>query len=119
MLRIDFGNLPVEHPDLAKAFDAISQWTKENPRATFLDLRRLIAKYADISAYSLALALNILVAKRIIKQSYRVIAPTNHVLADGFFDSIDDIPDQMFDTAENRFKTENANVVPVFSEARE
>lgn len=119
MLRIDFGNLRVENPELASAFDTISRWIQDNPRATFIDLRRLVAKFPGVSAYALTLSLRLLVHKGIIKQSYRVVAPTNKVLADGFFDSLDDIPEQMWDTAENPFKTENADIVPVFSEARE
>jgi hypothetical protein len=114
MLPTDFGNLRSEHAELAEVFDLIQRWITANRRASFLDSRRLIAAHREVDPIRMTTALSLLVASGILSQWYGVIAPTNHVLAPDFFESVEDIPYEMFDSAEDRFRTDDADVIPIF-----
>lgn len=114
MLPTDFGNLRNEHPTLAQTFDLIENWITGHPDATFLDVRQLFTDQPTADPLQVTTALSLLVALGRLKVSYRVVATTNNQLTDDSFASAEDIPDEMWDTLEGRFKTQNADVIPVF-----
>lgn len=117
MLPTDFGNLRNDHPALAQTFDLIERWINAHPEATYLDARRLLVDEPAADPIHVTMALSLLVALGRLKVSYRVVAPTNNQFTDESFGSAEDIPDELWDTLEGRFKTQNADVVPVFRAA--
>jgi hypothetical protein len=117
MSPIDFASLPSEHPELRDGFDRLAAWLDTHPSATFLDPRRLARELKGVSPVVIAFTLHVLAEYGKLRRAYRVIAPTNHVLADGTFAAPEEIPARLTDTSDTEFDTAEGDLVQVFTAA--
>jgi hypothetical protein len=114
MLPIDFANSQNDSPTLASTLAQLEGWVKGHPKAKFIDPRRVLSEVEMLTPAALTVALSLLVRKGLLVRKFRVVAPTTQTLADAEFKSIDEIPAELFDTSDNRFRTDDAEVVPIF-----
>ena len=113
-----FENLEVERPELRAALVRLRRWVEQNPQARFLDPRRLASEIHDVSSSDLSTTLTILAQRGRLQRAYKVLAPTNGVLADGSFTSPLDIPPRLKDSCEDWFLTKDGTLVVIFHEAK-
>jgi hypothetical protein len=71
----------------------------------------------SVSPVDLAVVLNTLADKGLLRRRYRVIAPTTRTYTDHLYESPTEIPTELWDTSADPFKTADADVVQVFTEA--
>ncbi len=114
MLPTNFADLSQRFPPLRPALEALEAWIKANPGIAFIDLRLVTGEMRDIDPAELAVALVVLESQGLLREKFGLIAPTNHVLADDFFDSRDDIPPTAYDTTDRSFDTDDAEIVSVY-----
>ena len=114
MLPTNFADLAERQPQLRSALVALVEWIKANPHLDHIDIRRVVSERPDIDTAQLAVALVSLERHGILREKFGLIAPTNHVLTDDFYDSLKDIPPESFDTTDRSFNTDDAEVIPVY-----
>jgi hypothetical protein len=117
MLPIDFGSLASKYPKYEPIFRALNAWIKRNPRARFIDPRRLRSEL-QLDEFDVNGALASLEQSGQLRSKIAVVAPTNHALTDSFFESPEDIPDRLWDTAEDQFFTDDAEIITIYVEGR-
>jgi hypothetical protein len=114
MLPTNFADLSRRLPRLRPALEALERWIRANPSIDFIDLRLVMSEMKDIDPAELAVALVALEKQGILREKFGLIAPTNHALADDFFDSKEDIPPKAYDTTDRSFDTDDAEIVSVY-----
>lgn len=114
MLPNNFDALALRLPRLRQAFNTIGEWIRANPGIDFIDLRLVAAERRDVDPAELAVALVALEKQGVLREKFRLIAPTNHALADDFFDSREHIPRTAYDSTDRSFETDDAEIVSVY-----
>jgi hypothetical protein len=114
MLPTNFAGLSERYPRLRSSFESLEDWIRANPGLDYIDIRRVTSERPDIDASELAVALVALEEQGVLREKFGLIAPTNHVLADDFFDSLEEIPSESYDTTDRSFETDDAEVIPVY-----
>ena len=114
MLPTNFADLAERRPQLRSALNVLLEWIKANPHLDHIDFRRVMSESPEIDAAQLAVAMVALEDCGILCEKFGLIAPTNHVLTDDFFDSLKDIPPTSYDTSDREFPTDDAEVIPVY-----
>lgn len=126
MLPTNFATSRARYPQLATIFDAIEDWARANPQLHYLELGRFRQAKPQLGRAQVAVALSALVEDGILDEMIAVEAPTNYALAiasDGrttaLYESEDEIPDELYDTALTRFETDEGELVPVYRGAED
>lgn len=114
MLPTSFGNLEGERPALEPALSFLSRWFASKPTRPYVDIRELSAARSSLSTFQISEALEALVSKKILKVSFRVIAPTTRTLTADDYQSIEDIPTVLQDNRDDPFETSNAQITQVY-----
>ncbi|WP_169980467.1 hypothetical protein [Tautonia rosea] len=114
MLPTNFADLAERQPQLRSVLDTLAEWIENNPHLDYIDIRRVVSERPGIDTSLLAVALVSLERIGILREKFGLIAPTNHVLADDFYDSLRDIPPESHDTTDRSFDTGDAEVIPVY-----
>ena len=114
MLPTNFADLAERQPKLRSVLVALAEWIEANPHLDHIDIRRVMSERPDIDTSQLAVALVSLERLGVLREKFGLIAPTNYVLADDFYDSLRDIPPESYDTSDRSFDTGNAEVIPVY-----
>ena len=123
MLPTNFAVSRVNYPGLASAFDALEGWIKDHPDLSYLEIDQFRRARPDVGLAQLAVALSALVEDGVFNEEFAVVAPTNGALAltedasrTGFYESEEEIPDELYDTALTSFPTDEGELIPVYRE---
>jgi hypothetical protein len=100
MSLINFDILADEKHELRQVWERMDDWFQRHPTRKYVDVRRLSRDLADISVAKLAVALDLMARRGLLRQVFRVLTPEG-VLLDRDFDSPLDVPDRM----PNRFES--------------
>jgi hypothetical protein len=124
MLPTNFAASRAKYPELATVFDALADWIRANPHLPYMEVSRFRRTAPHLGRAQLAVALAALVEDGVFGERIAVEAPTNHALAltddgrtTGLYESEDEIPDELFDTALTPFETDQGELVPVYQGA--
>ncbi len=117
MLPTNFSDFYDKIPQARPALESLTAWRMANPQIDYIDIRRVVSERPEVNAAQLAFALVVLEKHGLIKGKFGLIAPTNYALADRFFDSLEDIPPRILDTTDRAFRTDNAEVIPIYVSA--
>jgi hypothetical protein len=91
----------------------IQEWIVANPNATFIDPESLVG-VLRIDPADLGRALMALVGQGLLRVRYRAVSPYTHALSEKDFDSPLEVDEELYDTSEQLFRREDAEIVPVF-----
>jgi hypothetical protein len=86
---------------------------KAHPHLPYVDTRR-ITRILKVPPVEILGALALLEKVGELRHAYKVIAPTNHVLTDGIYHTVEEIPEVLRDTSETQFSREEGGILPVY-----
>jgi hypothetical protein len=93
--------------------EAIREWAVKNPRLTHIEPERLFRACSDVPKEALISQLTAWVDAGKLKKSIGVLAPSGSHAAEGYWDSSEDIPGRLHDTADDRFKKDDGKIIHV------
>src|ERR1035438_9003365 len=103
MSQISFEQIASEHPQYRPVFLLIQQWLQANKSRT-IDPRRLARESPNIEPITLASALQLLVQAGLLRQVFKVLAPSGS-LTDEEFEDLTSIPEKLPDRFQ-RYRSE-------------
>lgn len=92
----------------------VENWLNTHGSVRVIDPRRLQKELA-VDSLDLGLIFARFAKTGRVRLRFGVIAPSNHVLAPESFDNPEDIPETLYDSAEDLFSTSDAEIVPLYS----
>lgn len=113
MLHIDFANLQAQHPEYSEAWHGLQNWLTDNPDPTIIDPRVLVRQVGDIPTRELGAALLTLAKEGILRKYYKIAAPSGVLVGDDY-ESLDQIPETLYDRYQRPFDRDQGKVVIVF-----
>jgi hypothetical protein len=116
MLLGDLSNLNFADAALKQIIQQIQAWLDQHQRAKFLD-PAVLEEELKVAPGELSRALMALVQVQKLRVRYKAMSPHSHSLTDKTFDSPLEIDEELYDSGENQFRREDAEIVPIFVEA--
>jgi hypothetical protein len=117
MWLINFADLRDRNPHLSDAFNAIESWLKKHPRIRHIEPVRVLRSCPTLDPWELSVAFALLVDIGWLKPVYGVVAP-NQTLSKGFYDSVREIPETLYDTFDEPFQRDEGELVTVYREKK-
>jgi hypothetical protein len=114
MLPNNFADTRQRFPELTKASQELEDWVQTNPQLSHIEVRRLLKQNPQADPAEVSLLLGLLVQEGKLRREFGIIAPTNHVLAPEFFDTIEGIPERFHDSNDDPFNTDDGEIVEIF-----
>jgi hypothetical protein len=124
MLPTDFASSRSKYPELAPIFDQLEAWNRQHQHLPFFDVATFRRLHPEVDLARLLVVLEALVEDGILSERVAVVAPTNYALAldeegyqTGVYESEEEVPDQLYDTALTPFDADRGEFVPVYTGA--
>jgi hypothetical protein len=110
----NFERIANEQPQYRQFLQLIQKWLQAN-KGRSIDPRRLAKALPSIEPVTLASGLQLLVQAGVLRQVFKVLAPSGS-LTDQEFEDLTTIPEQLPDRFQHYFPTADADIVPVFKQ---